>query len=57
MIYTGANRSSIMCSAQYRAYYKENILPAALEHSDIDTSSRKGLYGFAGSESTIGHAE
>ncbi len=57
MIDTGANRSSVISLEQYRAYYREHFRPAAIEHPDIDTRSRKTLHGFAGSESTTGHAD
>ncbi len=54
---TGANRSSIMSLKQYQAYCREHLRPAALQSPGIDTSSTKKMHGFAGSTSTIGHAD
>lgn len=53
---TGANRSNIMSISQYKAYCREHCNIAAVQIPNIDTTVKKVIHGFAGSEETIGKA-
>ncbi len=53
---TGANRSSVISIAQYKAYCRDHLRPAALQTPPIVTTMKKRIYGLAGSEVTLGYA-